>query len=310
MSIMSFVAHTPVLLLVACAAGSDNVAKSANVTLAPSASEGIRLTTVSTTPEPNSKNCGDSLCGKMKDKSHSEMWIPIAAIAGVVGTGVAAGGVAAGVLAAQQKKKSAGKGAASSTAAAAPEILQDAVTTTSGVLANAFLAGQTTSNLISQKMAAPPQLAAKRSGAAYTENGLVVRAASSQPAPGEATPAEAGSATAGWIVVFILALGACVALLLCTLVFMIRSRKKIKACARHLFPTEAEGDADDSTDMSASSRASSMDPGSQHIPRAALSRAGPAPRRMSAVNGSDVEDAPLLPEGAALPKFWTWLKEW
>jgi hypothetical protein len=309
------------LSLVACVDGREKE------NLGPYVSSGDVVKVASSTTMPGN-HCGDSFCGKFEDKTHAKIWLPIAAVAGV---GVAAGGVAAGVLAAQQHNKNKESAAVSNAGhnsarsrnvtlfesrkkvvqTVMEQTLKDAVTTTSGVLANALLASQTT---LSQGMLPSAEQIAQTPSFKASDQGLVAREVASEVTL-TASPAEVGSATVGWIITGVVALGACAVLLLCTFFIICSSRKNMRNCTRHLLLVDAEtGDADSTTDMSASSEASSMvDPGSYHLPRAQFARSVPRnhvePGRPS-VNGSDVEETPLLPEGAALPKFWSWLKEW
>lgn len=259
-------------------------------------------------------HCGDSLCGEMKLKP--ELWGPIAAVAGLAVAGGAAGAAVAGVDASHQDpakdhdEKSMHATEKEHHASAAQSREFHASAAQSGERHGPAAESRETSPVLSKVVANAPAFNSKMASAGALPSGGTVKsqgfaspviqsaapaapvagipdsvvpsAASVTPAPGQA------DLRWPWLVGGI-ALCGCCCLCLCGFalsLFLCGDSKSVRKCTRRLCPSLA----------------------SEPTPR--KSKVSPSPLASRERTASDVEDAPLLPEGSALPKFWDWLGNW
>jgi hypothetical protein len=105
-----------------------------------------------------------------------------------------------------------------------------------------------------------------------------------------------------WILVGVVALACCLFVIAGGFILIVSAQEKqSRNCTRIFMGSgEDETESDAYTHSSVSSRQSER-------PRVFVAGQQSRPRAISNTP-SDVEDAPLLPEGSALPKFWTWLQ--
>lgn len=249
------------------------------------------------------QHCGTSFCGDLPVPSSPKVWGPI-----VAGTGIAiAAGITAGVV------KYEGSNTSSSTGSS-PDLDAGAAVAPSDIISQAdrhakMVAASSDSDptltlspemasVISEKMPLPPHFLAPAAATVAKHRVSVA-------------PAEQAQHWDGWLLVVLAVIGCSCLCGTSLLIHLCRSSRPARKCTRQICPSLLAPRGLEGTESVAAGLRPNVLVRPYERYDVGSVRGAPAARIQSNItNSSDVEDAPLLPEGAGLPKFWGWLHNW